>query len=378
MSLAFIVHRLLSAQKTMLICTNCYRPYPDDQTPYRCPVCSGLYDFDSLPEFDQTQVDASQPGIWRYRHALGLLAAAPAVTLGEGNTPLVWSEAFGQPVAFKLEFCNPTGSFKDRGTAPLISFLLARGVVAAVEDSSGNAGAAFAAYAAAAGLQARVFVPAYASGPKRAQIAAYGAEIVSVPGPRSNAAEAVQQAAAQGAVYASHAYLPQGILGYATIAYELFEQLGQAPGTVIAPTGQGGLLLGLGRGFAALQQAGLISVFPRLVGVQAAVCAPLWSASLYGPLGLQMIAEGETLAEGVCVRHPLRGDALLHLVGATKGQFVAVAEEKILSGRDQLAHRGLFVEPTSAIIWDGLAQVVGQVPKPIVAILTGSGLKSFQ
>lgn len=362
----------------MLICTNCRRPYPEDRTPYRCPICGGLYDFDRLPEFDPAQVDLSQPGIWRYRHALGLPAAAPVLTLGEGSTPLVWWKAFGQQVAFKLEFCNPTGSFKDRGAAPLVSFLRSRGVTAAVEDSSGNAGAAFAAYAAAAGLRARVFVPASASGPKRAQIAAYGAEIVSVPGLRSHAAEAVQQAAAQGAVYASHASMPQGILGYATIAYELYEQLGQAPGTVIAPVGQGGLLLGLGRGFAALQQAGLIAKFPKLVGVQAAACAPLWSASVYGPLGLQMIAEGETLAEGVRVRHPLRGDALLHLAAATKGQFVAVDEEKILPGRDQLAHRGLFVEPTSAIVWDGLAQVIDQSPQPVVAILTGSGLKSIQ
>jgi len=362
----------------MLVCTNCRRPYPEDQTPYRCPVCGGLYDFAPFPEYDPTQVDDSQLGIWRYRHVLGLPGAAPTITLGEGNTPLVWCEAFGSQIAFKLEFCNPTGSFKDRGSAPLVSFLVSRGVTEAVEDSSGNAGAAFAAYAVAADLQARVFVPDYASGPKRAQILAYGAEIVSVSGPRSNTAEAVQQAAEQGTVYASHAYLPQGILGYATIAYELFEQLGQAPGTVIAPVGQGGLLLGIGRGFAALQQAGLISSIPRLVGVQAAVCAPLWSASIYGPLGLPMITEGKTLAEGVHVRHPLRGDALLHLAAATQGQFVAVNEDKILSGRDQLAHRGLFVEPTSAIVWDGLAQVVDQSPQPIVAILTGSGLKSFQ
>jgi threonine synthase len=362
----------------MLACANCRRPYPEDQTPYRCPVCGGLYDFVHFPEFDPTQIEDSQPGIWRFRHVLGLPGAAPTITLGEGDTPLVWCDAFGSPVAFKLEFCNPTGSFKDRGSAALVSFLVARGVTDAVEDSSGNAGASLAAYAAAADLRARVFIPDYASGPKRAQITAYGAEIVSVPGPRSNAAEAVQQAAAQGAVYASHAYLPQGILGYATIAYELFEQLGRAPGTVIAPVGQGSLLLGIGRGFMALQRAGLISDTPRLVGVQASVCAPLWSASVYGPLGLPMIREGETLAEGVRVRHPLRGDALLHLIAATQGQFVAVDEEKILSGRDQLAHRGLFVEPTSAIVWDGLAQVVDQSPQPIVAILTGSGLKSLQ
>ena len=362
----------------MMNCTNCRRPYPDDQIPYRCPKCGGIYDFAVLPTFDVAQVDAAQPGIWRYRHALGLPFDAPQVTLGEGNTPLVWSEAFGRQIAFKLEFTNPTGSFKDRGTASLVSFLRTRGVTSAVEDSSGNAGASFAAYAAATGMQARVFVPSYAAGPKRAQIGAYSAEVIPVPGPRTNAAEAVQRAAEQGAVYASHAYMPQGILGYATLAYELFEQLGQAPGTVIVPVGQGGLLLGIGRGFAALQKAGLIMALPRLVGVQAAVCAPLWSAFTYGSLGLETIAEGETLAEGVRVRHPLRGDAVLQLMVATRGQFVAVNEDQILAGRDQLAHRGLFVEPTSAIVWNALEQVVERISPPIVVILTGSGLKSYQ
>jgi len=362
----------------MIACTNCQRPYPDDQTPYRCPVCGGLYDYLRIPEFEASKVDDSQPGLWRYRHALGLSTNTPIVTLGEGNTPLVWSETFGQQTAFKLEFCNPTGSFKDRGSAPLVSFLKSRGISEAVEDSSGNAGASFAAYAAAAGIRPRVFVPAYASGPKRAQIVAYGAEIVSVPGPRSNASEAVQQAAEQGTVYASHAYLPHLIRGYATIAYELFAQLGQAPGTIVMPAGQGGMLLGVGRGFAALKQAGLITTLPQLVGVQAAACAPLWSGFTYGSLGLQTVSERQTLAEGVCIRHPLRGDAVLQIVASTQGQFLIVTEEKILLGRDELAHRGLFVEPTSAIVWDGLSQIVGQVPEPIVAVLTGSGLKSVQ
>jgi threonine synthase len=302
---------------------------------------------------------------------------APVISLGEGDTPLIWSPAFDGRVAFKLEFLNPTGSFKDRGTALLVSFLRSRSVTVAVEDSSGNAGASFAAYAAAAGIQARVFVPASASGPKRAPIEAYGAEIISVPGPRSKAAEAVQLAADQGAVYASHAYMPHDILGYTTIAYELFEQLGQAPGTVLAPTGQGTMLLGIGRGFEALHQAGVIDEMPSLVGVQAAACAPLWGMFTYGPAHLEHISEGETLAEGVRIQHPLRAEALIQLVQATQGRFVGVEEQNILSGRDELARRGLFVEPTSAIVWDGLTQVIGYVPEPIVTILTGSGLKSF-
>jgi len=363
----------------MIICTNCQSSYPTDKTPYRCLNCGGVFDFSCLPDIDTDQIDAEMPGIWRYRKTFCLPDNSPVISLGEGNTPLIWSDAFGQKIAFKLEFLNPTGSFKDRGTAPLVSFLVSRGISAAVEDSSGNAGASFAAYAAAAGIHAKIFVPAYASGPKRSQIEAYGAEVISVPGPRSKAAEAVEEVARSGVVYASHVYMPHDILGYASVAYELFDQLGETPGTVIAPTGQGSLLLGVGCGFKGLQRAGLINCMPVLVGVQAKACAPLWTAFNRGTLGVvDQSSENEALAEGVRARRPLRAESLLSMVRSTRGKFVVVDEDSILPGRDQLAFRGLFVEPTSAIVWDGLSQIVGQVPKPIVVILTGSGLKSYQ
>jgi threonine synthase len=360
----------------MIQCSACQQSYPEDQIPYRCPSCGSVFDLVCNPDFSLDQMDPSQPGIWRYRHTFCLPDIAPVISLGEGNTPLVWSEAFGQQVAFKLEFLNPTGSFKDRGTTPLVSFLRARGVTAAVEDSSGNAGASFAAYAAAAGIDARVFVPAYASGPKRAQIEAYGAEVVNVPGPRSKAAEAVEQAAKAGAVYASHVYMPQGIMGYATIAYELWFQLGEVPGTVIVPAGQGSLLLGIDRGFETLQRAGLIDRKPALVGVQAVACAPLWAAFNQGPKGLHQILEKETLAEGVRTRYPIRWKTVVQLVKSSTGHFLVVDEDEILQGQNELAQRGLFVEPTSAIVWDAFQQIVERTPSPVVIILTGSGLKA--
>ena len=356
-------------------CTNCLRPYPDQGVPYKCPVCGGVFDFSTLA-FDPQQVDPARRDLWRYRASFGLPEDAPVVTLGEGGTPLVWGQAFGRQVAFKLEYLNPTGSFKDRGSAVLVSFLKSRGVESAVEDSSGNAGASFAAYAARAGLGARIFIPDYASGPKRAQIEAYGAEIVRILGPRSNTSEAVRRAADQGAVYASHAYLPYGLAGYATAAFEIVEQLGQAPGAVIAPAGQGNFVLALGSGFKALLQAGVIEHLPRLAAVQARACAPLWAVFHYGASGLGWVTEGETLAEGVRISHPLRGDALLQAVAESGGAIVAVDEDEILPGRDQLAHQGLYVEPTSAIVWSALAQEAQQLPDPIVVVLTGSGFKS--
>ncbi len=356
-------------------CTNCGRPYPDQGAPYRCLKCGSVFDFVELPVYDAHLIDASQPGIWRYRHALGLPQNSPVVTLGEGRTPLVWAEVHQRQVAFKLEFLNPSGSFKDRGSAALVSFLASRKVKAAIEDSSGNAGASFAAYAARAGIQARVFVPESASGPKRRQIEAYGAQVEAVPGARSNAAQAVVEAASRGALYGSHAYLPFNLPGYATIAYEIYEQLGKAPGTLVLPAGQGGLLLGASRGFASLKLAGIIQNTPRLVGVQARACAPLWAVSNYGANGLSWVAEAPTLAEGVRVLHPLRGDAVLRAVEESCGLFLAVEEAEILPGRDQLANRGFYVEPTSALVWNALEQGLDNMPDPVVVILTGSGLK---
>jgi threonine synthase len=361
---------------TEIRCTNCNRPYPQSGVPFRCDTCGGVFDFSAPPVFDEARI-TPQAGIWRYRHTFGLGDEAEAITLGEGNTPLVWREVFGREVAFKLEHLNPSGSFKDRGSVLLVSFLRSRGVEAAVEDSSGNAGASFAAYAARAGMQARIFVPDYASGPKRAQIEAYGAQVQIIQGPRSMTTEAVLKAAESGAVYASHAYMPHGLPGYATAAYEMYEQIGQAPGAVIAPAGQGNFLLAIGRGFQALKNAGLIERLPRLVGVQALACAPLWAVFKYGAAGLGWVTEGETLAEGVRIRRPVRGDALMHMILENEGAFVSVEEEHILSGRDELARLGFYVEPTSAIVWNALVQVMDEAPDPVVVVLTGSGYKSI-
>lgn len=356
-------------------CTNCNQPYPGDGIPFRCPTCGGIFDYARFPGFVNPAAHRYEPGIWRFRQSLGLPDDAPVVSLGEGNTPLVWAQVFDRQVAFKCEHLNPSGSFKDRGAATLLSFLADRAVTQAIEDSSGNAGAAFAAYAARAGIQARVYIPDSASGPKRAQIAAYGAQVVRILGARSVVAEKARKEAEAGIVYASHAYLPQVMPGYATIAYELMEQIGGAPGTVVVPVGQGNLLLSIGRGFHAMQAAGLIEKVPRLVGVQARACAPLWALFEYGPAGLGWVTEGETLAEGVRVRQPMRGDAVFRQVTVDGGVFLAVDEDQIGLGRDQLARRGFYVEPTSALIWDALDQIGENTPQPLVAILTGNGLK---
>lgn len=357
-------------------CVNCGYPYPQINTPYRCPKCGGTFDYLRFPTYD-LRLHKELPGIWRYKNSFGLDDQAPIISLGEGNTPLIDGDICGQKVWFKCEYQNPTGSYKDRGAATLFSFLLSRGVTEAIEDSSGNAGAAFAAYAARAGVKGKVYVPDSISGPKCHQIESYGVELVRILGSRSKVAEQARKAAESGFIYASHAYLPQVLPGYATAAYEIFEQLGDMPGTIVTPVGQGNFLIGLARGFRSLQDAYNLPKLPVFIGVQAQVCAPLWALFSFGPAGLQWVSESPTIAEGVRVSHPVRGDNVLQEVASSAGTFVVVEEERILPARDELAVRGFYVEPTSALVWDAVEQLMKKnLVEPVVVLLTGSGLKS--
>jgi threonine synthase len=316
--------------------------------------------------------------IWQYRKTFPIAADDAYVSLGEGNTPLVSQELHGKEVHFKCEYLNPTGSFKDRGTAVLVSALVARGIERAADDSSGNAGASFAAYAARAGIDAEIYIPSYASGPKRSQMEAYGAEIKIVSGPRSAASDAVLAAVEAGVTYASHAYLPHGIAGMATTAFEIVEQLGEAPGSVIVPVGQGTMIIGLGRGFAALMDAGLIDNLPRLVAVQARACAPIWMLITGEATSLDQVSEGVTIAEGIRIKSPLRTEAIIRQITESDGLAVAVEENEIVAGREALAKLGLYIEPTSSVVWPALNNSLEELDEPIVVILTGSGLKSPQ
>lgn len=360
----------------MIQCRVCHKPFPIDLFPHRCPDCGGLFGFSSGLEFVPEKIEPHLPGIWRFRKGFSLPDRALVISLGEGNTPLVWSTVYDKKIGFKMESQNPTGSFKDRGTAVLMSWLKAAGIQEAVEDSSGNAGASFAAYSSRADIRGKVFIPDSTSGPKRQQIESYGSEVFPIAGPRSKAAEAVLKEVGSGAVYASHAYLPHGTAGISSIAYELFEDIRDAPGTVIMPVGHGSLLLGIYLGFQALLEAGSISRLPHLIGVQAAACAPLYEAFHTDSLETSPVPEGKTLAAGVSISDPYHGKEVLAAVRSSGGLILKVEESEILNAHTQLAKLGLDVEMTSALVWSGLEQVHEMMPGPIVCIITGHGLKN--
>jgi threonine synthase len=323
------------------------------------------------PEFVPAPLDARAPlagaGVWRY---LPWLPVDEPVSLGEPTTPLVAHRG----VQVKLEGALPTGSFKDRGAAVLVAALRAAGVERVVEDSSGNAGAALAAYCARAGIACAIHAPASAPPAKVAQLRAFGADVVLVDGPRAAATASAERAAAGDVAYASHARSPLYLAGTMTFAFELHEQLGGAPDAVVIPTGGGALMLGAALGFDALRRAGLVDRVPRLVAAQAAACAPLVDAMASGAEAPAPVTPRPSLADGIQIGAPVRGRQILAALRATGGTAVAVSEDAIAGAHRDAARHGLLVERTSAVALAALDALA--LDGTVVVAATGHGLKT--
>lgn len=301
------------------------------------------------------------------------------LTMGEGLTPLVPLQLGDSEALAKLDFLMPSGSFKDRGTVVMLAYLQRQGISAVVEDSSGNAGASLAAYAARAAVGCTIYVPAHASGGKLAQIAAHGARVVRVEGTRQQVADAAL-VAAQSTYYASHNRHPAFIEGVKTWAYEVWERLGwQAPDSVVVPTGYGASFLGAYRAFQSLVAGGAIERLPRLHLAQAANCRPIDAASRAETWSSD--DQRPTIAEGIASSRPIRTAELLRALRESGGCTDAVPEEEILPAQDALAARGLFVEPTSAVAAAAYRRLVErgaiQPTERCVVFLSGSGLKAL-
>src|SRR5215207_8411081 len=265
---------------------------------WRCTQCGGPLDLASYPPFDLDAVRRSDWSLWRYA---AMLPVEECISLGEGGTPLVSTEIDGIRFFAKLEYLNPTGSYKDRGTVTMMNYMAAHDVQEVVEDSSGNAGASVSAYASALGIRARIFVPASASEGKKALISAFGGELVEVRGAQHQKTLACMEAA-KTTPYASHAWSPFFILGQMTVAWEVWEQLGRrAPAAIVCPVGHGGLFLGFARGFKMLRDAGLIDHLPQMIAVQSEGCDPVvraWEGGLQVP---PRVTPTPTVADGIIV-----------------------------------------------------------------------------
>ncbi len=352
-----------------LECRACGRTYGDR---WRC-ACGHPLDYANPPRPEgpaPSRGELDGRGLWAFD---AFLPMAPRATLGEGATPLVDAPAWD--ASFKLEYVFPTGSFKDRGATATISRAVSLGADTVLEDSSGNAGAAIATYAARAGLLARIFVPASVKASKLRAIERTGATPVRIEGTRQDVTDACVEAVEAGeGWYASHAWNPAFFAGTATVAYEIAaDRDWTVPDAVVTPLGHGTLFLGAYRGFRALYESGWTDRVPRMLGAQAVGYAPI-AAALHG--------EGDgtnDLADGIQIRDPVRRDQVLRAVRESEGDVVAVGEDAVERELDALHRRGFYVEPTSAVAPAALRELrdrgVLSADDDVVVALTGSGLK---
>ena len=358
------------------VCQISGEKYPVSESRWRSDQ-GALLDLEYDFRFDPDKVKDRKADLWRYREAFPLMEGAEIVSFGEGMTPMKRVEIGGRDVWMKLDFLFPSGSYKDRGATVMISQAAAMGVRSVVQDSSGNAGCAVAHYCARAGIACEIFVPASTSPAKLVQIGAYGAALSLVPGSREDTANAAMQAADH-AFYASHVWNPFFFQGTKTFAYEVCEQLDwQAPDTVILPAGNGTLVIGAHIGFGELFRAGIINHMPKIIGVQAAHCAPLWCAQQEQ----EFVSSQETIAEGIAIAMPQRARQMLEIVRESGGFFLAVEEEEIRESLKDMCQKGFFIEPTSAAVVAGVqtyVQKYAQKTERIVSVFTGHGLKASE
>ena len=311
--------------------------------------------------------------IERYREHLPLEEGDPVVTLNEGSTPLVEapviSERVGARVYLKLEGANPTGSFKDRGMTVAVSRAAGRGAEAVICASTGNTAASAAAYAARAGMRGAVIVPEgkIAIG-KLAQALMHGARVIAIRGNFDDALSLVRELAQKHPIELVNSVNPYRIEGQKTAAYEVIEELGEAPGALAIPVGNAGNITAWWRGFGEREEA------PKLYGFQAEGAAPLVSG--------KPVANPETVASAIRIGNPARWEEAMTAVTQSRGRIAAVTDDQILDAYRLLASReGVFCEPASAasvagILTHGLQVAEGDTPpESVVCVLTGHGLK---
>jgi threonine synthase len=324
----------------------------------------------------------------RYRDMLPLKASTPVVSLGEGSTPLVYSSWLSQSIGeggevyIKCEGLNPTGSFKDRGMTVAISKAVERHVRIVVCASTGNTSAAAAAYAAHAGISCAVLLPygKIAAG-KLLQAFLYGAKIISLHGNFDDALSIVRQLSKDPKVEIVNSINPLRIEGQKTAAFEVVDELGEAPDFHFLPIGNAGNITAYWRGYREYFTCGKCNILPKMIGFQALGAAPL----VFG----HIVQDPDTIASAIRIGNPASWKLAASALNQSHGFVDAVTDREILSAQVQLARKeGIFVEPASAASIAGLLKCVSKHSElpivrrlkegaRIVCTVTGHGLKDL-
>lgn len=345
-----------------------------------CPDCKGpiqvYYEYDSMR---LSREDFHGRTIWRYRELLPFEKITRLVTLNEGSTPLQRSDTIGDDLAldlwFKLESHNPTGSFKDRGSAVELTKALEREAKSVVCASTGNMASSVSAYSAKAGLKCKMVVPKNAPVAKITMMELYGAEVEFVDGGFDEAvATAMEYAKDPSVQFAGDYYWRRE--GQKTIAFEIWEQLPNVD-WVVAPVGSGVLLSAIYKGFWELKKLKLTDRIPRLVGVQAEGCSPV--ALAWKGYKLRKWEKAQTVASAIEVLNAFDAPLALEAAKESGGKIISVSDKEIMESLVELARReGIFVEPGAAASIAGVLKNWKTFDGRVVCVLTGYGLNDFQ
>src|SRR5436189_1499673 len=322
--------------------------------------------------------------IERYREYLPVAESMPIVSLGEGDTPLVFcpqlSERVDREVFVKNEGVNPTGSFKDRGMTVAVSKAKERGATALICASTGNTSASAAAYAARAGISCVVILPAgkIATG-KLLQAFAYGAKIVAIDGNFDDALRLVRELGEAGDLAIVNSINPDRIAGQKTAAFEIVDVLGDAPDFHLMPVGNAGNITAYWAGYREYHALGRATKLPAMIGFQAAGAAPIF----YN----RIVEKPETVASAIRIGNPASWKQACAAIAESRGAIEVLSDEDIVAAQNWLArHEGIFVEPASAAPIAGLLKSCNskdaaysfqkiQGQSRIVCTVTGHGLK---
>jgi threonine synthase len=315
--------------------------------------------------------------IQKYAELLPVTEKTPKITLGEGNTPLVYLEGISREMDIdlwgKLEGCNPSGSFKDRGMVMAVAKALESKAKALVCASTGNTSASAAAYAAAAQIPCYVLLPAgkVALG-KLAQALMYGATVIAVKGNFDRALEMAREAAEEKGFAIVNSVNPYRIWGQRSGAWEVCDELGIAPDWHAIPVGNAGNISAYWAGYKQYQEIGKIKNLPKMMGFQAEGASPLVTG--------KPCPNPETVATAIRIGNPVSAHLAKDAVRESKGEFNSVTDEEILAAQYFLSSRGgIFAEPASCAPLAGLVKLkkLGRLSKgtKVVMVLTGNGLK---
>lgn len=366
------------------VCGECNKKYDPKTLVFKCE-CGGLLDLEHFDfNFCKDYILNNEWSLFRYLKALPFDSEVnlwKEISMGEGLTPIVPLDKGMPNMLVKVDYLMPTLSFKDRGAVVLITKAKELGVKKVIQDSSGNAGNSVAAYASRAGIECDIYVPEGTSTKKIKQISSHGANVHIIKGSREDTAYEALMAAERGeGFYASHVYNPYFYQGTKTYAYEIYEQLNfNIPESLVIPVGNGTLLLGAYYGFKELLDLGLIDKIPKIIGIQAEGCAPIYEAFKGKKHSITAVVNNGTLAEGIAIAKPMRGKQILEAVRATSGEIITAPEDNILSTREYLARKGFYVEPTTAATFAAFLEYYKgnkhSIKGKVIIPLCGAGLK---